>query len=135
MESRIERFVEAGLVVGRDDKPLRWHTPNDASGGALPDNRALWEFFRDNWQIIRGFAHTHPEGCDGPSWTDVTTFAAIELGLDLRFDWWIITERAALVRWKGPGIHDYQTTHLLASPTWASALRDRSRRHTERKEL
>ncbi len=124
-------FIEAGLVVGKDDKPLRWHTPNDASGGALPDNRALWEFFRDNWKEIKGFAHTHPGGFAEPSWTDITTFAAIELGLDLRFDWWIVTRKVVLVRWKGPGDHAYKISETL-EPSWAQELRTRSRRDTER---
>lgn len=145
-------FVETGLVVGKDNKALRWHEPEGASGGFLPDSqrvflkdqplsggRALWEFFRDNWKSIRGFAHTHPNGYSGPSWTDVTTFAAIELGLDLRFDWWIVTGRIALVRWKGPGIHDYETTYYPVDydpwdPTWANELRAKSRRE-EGKEL
>lgn len=122
-------FVEAGLVVSKNGLPLRWHTPNDASGGALPDNRALWEFFRDHWSNIQGFAHSHPEGCTGPSWTDITTFAAIELGLDLRFDWWIVTRKVALVRWAGPDRYDYKVELLDTEPTWAGELRARSRRN------
>jgi hypothetical protein len=122
------QFVEAGLVVGKNGQALRWHTPNDASGGALPDSRALWEFFRDNWKDIQGFAHTHPEGFSGPSWTDITTFAAIELGLDLRFDWWIVTKKITVVRWDGPGVHGYKVELLTSEPTWAGELRQRSRR-------
>jgi len=121
------RFVEAGLVVSKNNLPMRWHTPNDASGGALPDSRALWEFFRDNWSNIQGFAHSHPAGFSDPSWTDITTFAAIELGLDLRFDWWIVAKRVSLVRWKGPNRYDYEVELLNTEPAWAGELRARSR--------
>lgn len=121
----MNKFVETGLVVGHNDKPLWWHAPNDASSGLLPDSRALWEFFSSNWKDIKGFAHTHPEGCEGPSWTDITTFAAIELGLDLRFEWWIVTEKTVLVTWKGPGRHDYSCDEIEET-LWAQELRNKS---------
>jgi hypothetical protein len=142
------QFVEAGVVVGKNGKPLRWHEPEGASGGYLPDTqrvfgktlsgaRELWEFFRDNWRDIQGFAHSHPEGIEEPSWTDVTTFAGIELGLDLRFDWWIVTRKVAVARWAGPGMYDYRVELLPQDPAWAPELRLRSRRTNSqtRKEL
>jgi hypothetical protein len=137
------QFIEAGSVIDKKDALFRKYSPEGANGGSLPDKqrvflpnrplsgaRELWECFRDNWKVIRGFAHSHPEGIDEPSGTDVTTFAAIELGLDLRFDWWIVTSRrVSLVRWKGPGIHDYSVALLDTEPTWAGELRGRSRRN------
>ena len=136
------QFIEAGAVIGKDGAAIRWHEPAGASGGHLPDSqrvfyvnkplsgaRELWEFFRDNWKNIQGFAHSHPGDFVDPSWTDITTFAALELGLDLRFDWWIVTSRrVSLVRWDGPGIHDYKVELLDTEPTWAGELRSRSRR-------
>ena len=121
-------FVEAGAVIGKNDKPLIWHQPNDASGGSLPDSRALWEFFLKNWKDIRGFAHSHPEGFYDPSWTDITTFAGIELGLDLRFDWWIVARKTSIVRWQGPDVYDYKVELLETEPSWAAELRVRSRK-------
>ncbi len=126
-------FVETGLVIGHGEVSLLWHEPKGASGGFLPDDgpnsdaRKLWEFFWNNWAKIQGFAHTHPEGCVGPSHTDITTFAAIELGLDLRFDWWIVEKNVtSLVRWKGPDRYDYNVIQLAKDPPWAASLRDRS---------
>jgi hypothetical protein len=134
-------FIEAGVVVGKNGKPLRWHQPAGASSGHLPDDqrvfntpvlsgaRELWEFFRDNWKDIAGFAHSHPEGFIEPSHMDITTFAGIELGLDLRFDWWIVTRKVTLSRWVGPDPYHYKTSLLEVEPTWAGELRQRSRRN------
>ena len=123
------QFVEAGVVIGKNGQPLYWHQPDNASGGSLPDNRALWEFFRDNWKNIQGFAHSHPGDFDEPSHPDITTFAGIELGLDLRFDWWIVTRRKVTVtRWNGPAVYDYRTALLETEPIWTNELRLRSRR-------
>ncbi|MGH9918089.1 MAG: hypothetical protein ACRD6W_04350 [Nitrososphaerales archaeon] len=141
------QFVEAGVVIDKNGKPLKWHNPDGASGGHLPDEqrffpkelsgaRELWEFFDKNWRDIQGFAHSHPEGIPEPSMMDVTTFAGIELGLDLRFDWWIVTRKVAVARWAGPGVYDYRVELLEQDPTWASELRLRSRRtNNVRKEL
>jgi len=118
-------FVETGAVIGKDGSVLKWHEPENSSGGYLPDNRALWEFFRDNWKDIQGFAHSHPEGCTGPSGTDLSTFAAIELGLDLRFDWWIVTSEIVKVFWYDP-VKRYETFYVKTRPSWADELISRS---------
>ena len=122
------RFVETGVVIGKNNKPLIWHEPQNASGGSLPDSRALWEFFLNNWQNIRGFAHSHPNGCSYPSHTDITTFAAIELGLDLRFEWWIVTkDQFSAVNWSTLGVEPhYRVEQFCQRPEWAEELIRRS---------
>jgi hypothetical protein len=135
-------FIEAGVVVDKGDKPMVWHHPDGANGGHLPDEqrvfpadrplsgaRELWQFFDKNYKSIRGFAHSHPGDMYEPSWTDITTFAVLESELCTRYDWWIVTRhRVSLVRWKGPGIHDYSVELLETEPAWAGELRARSRR-------
>lgn len=118
----MKTFVETGAVISKDGEPIYWHAPGNASSGFMPDNRDLWLFFRDNWARIQGFAHTHPEGVGNPSWTDLTTFAAIERGLALRFDWWVVTRKVVLAQWVGPDDYDYKTTLLSDKPKWAADL-------------
>ena len=119
-------FVETGVVIGKQGEVLLWHEPENASGGALPDSRQLWEFFRDNWPKIWGFAHTHPDGYSRPSWTDITTFAAIEAALDLRFTWWIVTQKLTEVMWVGKDIHSYSSVTVDDELEWVESLRRRS---------
>ena len=73
--------------------------------GGLPDSRNLWQILWDNRTNISGIAHSHPgKGKPGPSHTDVTTFSAIESGLGIRLDWWIVSagdEALTLLRWAG----------------------------------
>jgi hypothetical protein len=135
-------FIEAGSVIDKKNALFRKYSPEGASGGYLPDEqrvfpadrpisgaRELWECFRDHWKVIQGFAHSHPGDFTDPSWVDITTFAVIELGLDMRFDWWIVTaRRVSLVRWQGPDVHNYSVELLEKKPTWAEELYARSRR-------
>jgi proteasome lid subunit RPN8/RPN11 len=102
--------IEAGVVVGLDGSALHWHLPADRSTGALPDSPDLWEVLWSRRQDVLGFAHSHPgAGQPGPSWTDLTTFAAIEAGLGRRLIWWITSaDRLIALRWRGPGQHDYE---------------------------
>ena len=83
-------MMEAGVLLDLDGHPIYWHTPNDRSGGALPDSRDLWEVIWENRANLLGFAHSHPGyGKPGPSHTDLTTFIAIEEGLGKHLQWWI----------------------------------------------
>lgn len=121
-------MIEAGVVVTMTGA-VYWHLPDGRSGGALPDSRRLWDVL---WELRKeeflGFAHSHPgSGTPGPSWTDLTTFAAVELGLGRRLDWWITSSnRVILLGWAGPGKHDYNAS-LVEEPTWAEQLRDYSK--------
>jgi len=93
--------IEAGVVLGQDNEVLYWHLPHTRSGGSLPDSRDLWDVLWENRGVVTGFAHTHPgNGLPGPSYTDVTTFAAVEAGLGKRLDWWILSSDSfVLLRW------------------------------------
>ena len=85
-------MMEAGVLLGVDNKVLHWHTPNERSGGALPDSRDLWDIIWENRAIVTGFAHTHPgSGIPGPSYTDITTFIAVEKGLGKHLNWLILS--------------------------------------------
>lgn len=125
---------EAGVVVAKDGTPIFWHTPGDRTVVELPDNRTLWEVLWENRTTVQGFAHSHPgSGVPGPSYTDVTTFAAIESSLGARLDWWITSQtHVALFRWTGPDRHSYTALPMESEPTWVSELRVRSNYQDEK---
>jgi hypothetical protein len=117
-------MIEAGVVI-TGAGAVFWHLPNGRTGGSLPDSRQLWDVL---WELrkeeLLGFAHSHPGGgIPGPSYTDLTTFAAVELGLGRRLNWWITSsERMILLNWQGPDKLDYQAS-LVEEPDWATQLR------------
>jgi hypothetical protein len=118
--------IEAGVVVGRDgEEAVYWHLPPNRNVVALPDSRDLWDVFWENRDRISGFAHSHPGlGVPGPSWEDLTTFAAVEGGLGRRLKWWITSMNAvSVLTWKGPGKYDYELTVLDKEPSWIPELR------------
>lgn len=83
---------EIGVVLGVDNKPIYWHVP-ESTPGAIPDSRALWLFLIEHKNEVTGFAHTHSgKGYPAPSYTDSTTFKAIELGLGKSLNWYILSE-------------------------------------------
>lgn len=117
--------IEAGVVVDTRGEPLHWHLPTNRTVASLPDNRDLWYVFWENRANLSGFAHSHPgRGTPGPSWTDLTTFAAVEDGIGQRLDWWITSEDSLVVcRWVGPGRHAYKVEPLAQEPAWVNELR------------
>lgn len=117
--------IEAGVVVGLDGEPLYWHLPPGRDGAALPDSRDLWEVFWEHRAVLRGFAHSHPgDGVPGPSYTDVTTFAAVEAGLGKRLEWYIISaNRLVVIRWTGPDRLSYRGEEWLGPAPWLGQLR------------
>lgn len=117
--------IEAGVVVGLDGAPIYWHVPAGRTGGSLPDSQELWDVFWEHKDNLAGFAHTHPgSGVPGPSWTDVTTFAAVESGLADRLVWWIASsDELVKVTWCGPGKHDYRVELAPDQPGWLAELR------------
>lgn len=124
--------VENGVILDLEGNPLYWHVPANRSVAFLPDSRDLWDVIWENRHNISGFAHSHPgSGPTGPSWTDLTTFAAIEIALGKRLDWWITSEdRLLVMRWAGPDKYGYNTTHIeLDAETehnWLDKLRQLS---------
>jgi len=116
-------MMEAGAVIGVDGV-LHWHAPANRSAGSLPDSRQLWDVLWDNRSRLLGFAHSHPGGgVPGPSYTDVTTFAAVEAALGRRLSWWISSaDCTAVVRWCGPDRLSYRGEQVR-EPDWAAELR------------
>lgn len=85
--------IETGVLVGIDLNPLHWHLPPGRHVAALPDSRELWEVIWENRNQVLGFAHSHPgSGVPGPSWTDITTFVAVEKALGRQIVWWICSD-------------------------------------------
>lgn len=124
-------MIEAGVVIDKSGSPLFWHLPDGRSAGSLPDSRTLWQVLWDAFQAdtLLGFAHSHPgSGVPGPSYSDVTTFAAIEAALGKRLDWWITSsDHVVLLRWGEP-IHkdhlfSYRSTIVTEAPSWVAELR------------
>lgn len=120
--------METGVVINHDGEPIFWHVPQDRTIGSLPDSPTLWEVFWNNRDKIAGFAHSHPgHGIPGPSYEDVTTFAAIEAAIGKRFDWWITSKDNLIVaRWKGEHRLTYETSILESNPSWLNKLRELS---------
>lgn len=122
-------MIEAGVVLDLRGYPLFNHYPTGRTGGSLPDSYLLWDVLWNNRGEISGFAHSHPgKGISPPSHTDLTTFAAIEAGLGMRLDWWIMTEDAiTLTRWTGsPDPYTVYPIPTLAFP-WVKTLWNLSR--------
>lgn len=123
--------MEAGVLLDLQGQALHWHLPPGRTSGSLPESPDLWDVIWTNRDNISGFAHSHPGGgVPGPSFTDVTTFAAIEAGLAARLDWWIASEDGlALYRWKGPDRLSYSdypglvVSHIFQAPAWLTELR------------
>jgi hypothetical protein len=94
--------MEAGVVVGIDGEAIHWHLPSNRSIASLPDSRTLWDVIWENRHRIVGIAHSHPgAGLPGPSYTDVTTFRAIEKALGRKLVWWIVSEdRVVICEWQ-----------------------------------
>jgi len=116
---------EAGVVIGGDGEPIFWHSPENRSIVSLPDSRLLWDVLFENRECLSGFAHSHPGGgTPGPSYEDVTTFAAVEAGLGRRLLWYIASSDAVVVLWwVGPERLAYAKATLEEAPTWADELR------------
>lgn len=119
--------MEVGLLLGLGYEILYWHNPEGRSEAYLPDSRTLWEVIWENRDKVIGFAHSHPGvGVPGPSWEDITTFAAVEAALGKRLNWWIINKNSsALIKWIGPGIHDY--TRLFRGDSVTGVISEKQR--------
>ena len=78
--------------------------------------------------MISGVAHSHPGGgVPGPSYTDVTTFAAVEAALGVKLNWWITSETHLIVAtWAGPDRLSYTGKLIEDQPSWANELREKS---------
>ena len=120
-------MIETALVYGSDHKILHWHLPAGRTGGSIPDSPDLWNVLWDNRRLVMGVAHSHPgTGVPSPSWTDLTTFAAIESGLGKRLYWPILSEDSyTLVEWE-ESFSCYSQVQISDEPPWAYELRLKS---------
>jgi len=133
-------MIEAGVVIDKSGEPLFWHLPPGRSALSLPDSRTLWDVIWDAFKAdtLLGFAHSHPgSGVPGPSYSDVTTFAAIEAALGKRLDWWITSsDHVVLLRYseahkdpyqstldKHTHYFSYRATIVTEAPSWVAELR------------
>lgn len=128
-----KEMIEAAVVVDRSgarSRALKWHLPPGRNVAALPDDAGLWEFIWENRDQVGGIAHTHPgSGQPSPSYTDITTFSAIELALGRRLQWWIASaDRLSLAIWAGPDNYAYNVFDISSTePEWLAELRNLSR--------
>jgi hypothetical protein len=121
-------MIEAGVVLDKFGFPIWWHGPEGRSSVNLPDSRELWDVLWKMRGAISGFAHSHPGGgIPFPSSEDLTTFAAVEAGLGLRLDWWIINATdVTLCHW-APGEQRYRHTYIPTDAfSWVARLRELS---------
>ena len=127
-------MMEVGVLIDNDGQPFYWHQPRNRSVTALPDSLDLWEVIWQNRHRLAGFAHSHPgKGKPWPSYTDITTFAAVEAALGKRLSWWITSYNyLVIVHWQGPGEHEYIERNSFKpqnTPKWVFELRKRSNYH------
>ena len=120
--------IEAGVLIGLDGQDIFWHLPQNRNGGSLPDSRELWDVIWENRDKVLGFAHSHPgRGIPGPSYEDVTTFAAVEAALGKRLTWWIISSNNCVeLHWLGPEKYRYKREVIPDSLFWVERLRKES---------
>ena len=101
-------MMESAVIISLSGEPLYWHLPEGRTAGSIPDSNKLWSVIWENRNNILGIAHTHPgKGIPYPSWTDITTFDACELGLGSKLLWWIFTEDNGAVFIKGNKKYEY----------------------------
>jgi hypothetical protein len=118
-------MLEAGVVINMAGEPVFWHTPPGRHAGGLPDSNELWEVLWDNRHNLYGVAHTHPgSGVPGPSYSDVTTFAAVEAALGRRHEWPILSaDRMVVCSFVGPHKLTYAPIVQTNEPAWVGELR------------
>ena len=121
-------MIETGVVIDVEGRPVFWHLPAGRTGASLPDSPTLWNVLWDHHKsgVLLGFAHSHPgSGIPGPSYTDVTTFAAIESALGRRLAWWITSsDHVIRLQWQGPEPYQYAATLITEPPAWVDQLRE-----------
>jgi len=123
---------ETIVVFDTDGKAIYWHEPDDRSAGYVPDSDDLWDFLWANKDRLGGYAHTHPwSGRAAPSSTDLTTFAAIEMGMGKHLLWPIVTFSGMICVVRNPSYEDGGAMWTNAGPLtiefdWVDELRRKS---------
>lgn len=120
-------MLEACVLLSKDHQPIHWHLPNDRTSVWIPDDKSFWDIIWENRDNVLGTAHSHPGfGIPMPSYEDVTTFRATELGLGRCLDWWISSSDSLVhCRWQGPDPLDYKvTSDFGVYELWLPKLRE-----------
>ncbi|OPZ35124.1 MAG: hypothetical protein BWY99_02336 [Synergistetes bacterium ADurb.BinA166] len=121
--------VEAGVLVGLNERPIFWHLPPRAATDRLPDDGKLWSSIWENRENVLGFARSHlGGGVPSPSLEDLTTFRAIEQGLGRKMRWWIVSLTNTVEVFTGRDRTSYSSTTLPddGEPGWVWKLREHS---------
>ena len=128
--------LEAAALISADEQTvLCWHLPVGRTSASVPGDAALGPddllvLLVRHRPYMAGTAHSHPGGgVPGPSWTDITTYAAVEKYFRCRFKHWIASmDRMVVVTWSGPDRYDYTVTVVDEDkePAWSAELRHKS---------
>ena len=118
---------EARVIIDSTGQAFCWEQPEGRTSGSLPDDHSFWMTLWECRHELSGVAHSHPSGCSSPSYTDLTTFAAIEAGLGFRLDWWILAGEILIhSHWVGPGRLSYESLPVEQRPPWVAQLHEAS---------
>lgn len=124
-------FREIAVVIGLDNIPIYWHTEN-TTAGSISDSSFLWNVIWENRNNIKGVAHSHPgSGYSFPSFTDLSTFSALDLGLGRKLTYWITSSDRVLEITKDlvvtePYIYLCKSLVVEEEPYWVAELREKS---------
>jgi hypothetical protein len=127
-------MIETAMVFNQQGRVLGWHRPDGAGSTQIPDSLDLWEFLWKMRDVLGGVAHSHPGGgALNASWTDVSTFLAVERGLGRRLCWPIVSTQHQSV-WYFKALNGGAgRPAFVDEPHWVEALaelRERSRSTT-----
>lgn len=105
-------MLEACVLLSKDHQPIHWHLPVGRTLASIPESKSFWDTIWENRDNVLGTAHSHPGfGVPVPSYEDVTTWSATEMGLGRRLDWWITSSDTLIhARWEGPDPLNYKVT-------------------------
>lgn len=85
-------MIETAMVFTESGAILYWHDIDGRTENSIPDSRKLWDVLWRCRDHLGGVAHSHPwNGPSAPSYTDLTTFRAIEAALGRKLLWPIVT--------------------------------------------
>ena len=117
---------EAAVVLSKEHSPMYWHIPDNRMAAFLPDSSQLFGYLLANKDALGAIAHTHPHfGVPIPCMTDYTTFYAVEEGLGINIEWFIVSlDKIVKVSIGEDGeavIADYEQQH---SDEWVNTPRD-----------
>jgi len=108
---------EVQLLFDTEGRTLYWHDPSESNGGWIPDSQVLWDKMWEYRHCLGGMAHTHPGwGKARPSMTDVTTYAALELGLGKQLLWPVVTFSDVIYVVRNPLYHAGEHMWTKAGP-------------------